>query len=580
MLDMRRLEIGHRSFLRFFFAGALTLAAAPGALAADPQDSLPAGELLYNGIRLPSPWPPRRPALSLKPSMPPYLASPPVVIPIDVGRQLFVDDFLVERTTLHRTHHLPKYHPASPVLQADRPWEHKQDSRGPMAMPFSGGVWYDPDDQLFKMWYFADYDDRHLCYATSTDGIHWEKPSLDVVPGTNIVFPNLTGSRMVWLDLEEKDPARRYKLIQTARDADDLIPPTLPWNATKCSMHVHVSPDGIHWSKSVARTGPAGDRNSAYWNPFRKRWVFSIKDYTPFEASESKSVMRSRRYWESPNLITNLPWKAGEPPLWVGADNLDLRRGPGMQPQLYNLDAVAYESVLLGQFVILREYADKEIGRPKINEVCIGFSRDGFHWDRPDRRSFLPTSEDKDAWNWANVQSVGGGCLVVGDKLYLYASGRQGDFPRFHDSGGSTGLATLRRDGFASMDADPAGGTLTTRPLRFGGKHLFVNVDAPDGELRVEVLDENGEVLAPFSRNNCKPVQVDSTIQPIEWKGEADLSTLSGRAVRFGFHLTRGRLYSFWVSSDRSGASHGYVAAGGPGFKGPTDTVGINAYSN
>jgi len=33
-------------------------------------------------------------------------------------------------------------------------------------------------------------------------------------------------------------------------------------------------------------------------------------------------------------------------------------------------------------------------------------------------------------------------------------------------------------------------------------------------------------------------------------------------------------LDSNWVSPDRSGASHGYVAAGGPEFTGPTDTVG------
>ena len=40
------------------------------------------------------------------------------------------------------------------------------------------------------------------------------------------------------------------------------------------------------------------------------------------------------------------------------------------------------------------------------------------------------------------------------------------------------------------------------------------------------------------------------------------------------FHLTSGKLYAFWVSPQANGASHGYVAAGGPGFKGPTDTVG------
>ena len=46
------------------------------------------------------------------------------------------------------------------------------------------------------------------------------------------------------------------------------------------------------------------------------------------------------------------------------------------------------------------------------------------------------------------------------------------------------------------------------------------------------------------------------------------------KLVRFRFHLEDGNLYSFWVSPDNSGASRGYVAAGGPGFTGPTDTVG------
>lgn len=48
--------------------------------------------------------------------------------------------------------------------------------------------------------------------------------------------------------------------------------------------------------------------------------------------------------------------------------------------------------------------------------------------------------------------------------------------------------------------------------------------------------------------------------------------------VRFRFHLRHGRLYSFWVSSQKSGASGGYVATGGPGFTAPTDTVGVAAY--
>ena len=53
-----------------------------------------------------------------------------------------------------------------------------------------------------------------------------------------------------------------------------------------------------------------------------------------------------------------------------------------------------------------------------------------------------------------------------------------------------------------------------------------------------------------------------------------NLARLSGKPVRFEFELTCGALYSFWVSSDPTGASRGYVAGGGPGLTGPLDTEG------
>ena len=109
-----------------------------------------AQETLHNGIPLPTLWPPRLADFPDNPVTPPYLAQPPTVIPIDVGRQLFVDDFLIETTTLKRTFHLPEYHVGGPVLKPDQPWESW--GKGPMAMPFSDGVWFDPKDHLFKMW--------------------------------------------------------------------------------------------------------------------------------------------------------------------------------------------------------------------------------------------------------------------------------------------------------------------------------------------------------------------------------------------------------------------------------------------
>ena len=60
-------------------------------------------ERLYNNIILPEAWPPRYQETTLDRPLPvPYLDHKPDVIDISVGRQLFVDDFLIADTDLQR----------------------------------------------------------------------------------------------------------------------------------------------------------------------------------------------------------------------------------------------------------------------------------------------------------------------------------------------------------------------------------------------------------------------------------------------------------------------------------------------
>ena len=526
--------------------------------------STAAAETLYNGIELPPQWPPVKTYYPDTWPKAPYLVAPPKVIPINLGRQLFVDDFLIESTTLKRKFHAAEYHPASPILKPDQPWESA--GRGPAAMPFSDGVWFDPKEKLFKMWYYAGHGGGQTCYATSKDGLHWEKPKLDVVPGSNIVHKGSRDSSTVWLDLHATDPQERFKMAQYVSG----------------SFALFRSADGIHWDKA-GEGAKTGDRSTFFHNPFRQRWVFSIR-------SGSK-IGRCRQYWETRDFFSFGPQvsEKKEPGVWVASDLADFQRDDLLaRAQLYNLDCVAYESLMVGLFTIWRgDYRGAkqtpkaielgQLGRPKQNSICIGFSRDGFHWDRPDRQPFCPVSEKMGDWNWGNVQSVGGCLLVVRDKLYFYVSGRAGkSYPscNFCDAGATTGLAILRRDGFASMEADETEAVLTTRPVRFNGKHLFVNLAAPKGEFRAELLDESGQPIAPFTRANCSPLRGDKTLLPVRWRGAKDLSKLSDKPVRFRFHLKRGALYAFWVSPEATGASHGYVAASGPGFTSDMDTIG------
>jgi hypothetical protein len=128
----------------------------------------PAGETLPNGIVLPDVWPPRTGHWNGEPMPVPYLDAPPHVVTIEMGRQLFVDDFLIQSTNMTRIFHRPDYHPSSPVLKPETEWEH-DDEDGGIAAPYSDGVWYDPQSKRFRMWYRAA--ERRTCLAESVDGI-------------------------------------------------------------------------------------------------------------------------------------------------------------------------------------------------------------------------------------------------------------------------------------------------------------------------------------------------------------------------------------------------------------------------
>lgn len=538
------------------------------------------GELLYNGIRLPADeWPPRNiaPVPRGKPMEVPYLDHRPELVPIDVGRQLFVDDFLIEETTLNREFHLPEKYKGNPVLKPETELELNAkrvapvffgEPGAPAAVPKSGGVWWDPKEQHFKMWYEAGWLNT-IALATSKDGIHWERPEFDIRPGTNQVLPvDMTpDSWTVVPNYDSSDPAARYTMFITAPGADQ-------------PGHSMTSPDGIHWNNRT-KTGVMGDRSTHFYNPFRKKWVYSLRTYFNHQ--------RARQYYECDDFMAGASWSPSDRIPWLMTDENDLVDAEtGEKPQLYNFDAAPYESLMLGMFQVHNgpdNLICHEKGLPKITELQFAYSRDGFHWDRPDRRIAISASR-KDVWDRGYVQPIGNICVIQGDKLWFYYSAFQGNEATagnewMQDGGmyshGSTGVATLRRDGFASMTAGNKTGVLTTRPVLFTGRHLFINADVPNGRLRAEVRDESGNPIAPFTLENSIPFTGDSTLQELTWQGISDLSVIAGKPIRFHFEVQNGSLYAFWVSRDVSGRSDGYVAGGGPGYTGPTDTVGKSA---
>lgn len=544
---------------------------------AQEAKTITAKDTLPNGIVLPADWPPKtEDPLSAAPMRVPYLEQPPAVIPVNTGRQLFVDDFLIASTDLQRVFHQANKYQANPVFFP----ETKEELSGAFdnsAVTYlgQGGVFFDSRESLFKMFYTAGWRGG-LAMATSKNLVNWQRPDLGLAGGNIIIPPGpqfAGGDNAIMVDLQTTDSTQRYKAV-IERLVDGNWATNYNSKGASPTHTLHTSADGRIWSQGV-EMGRASDYTSFFYNPFRSVWAFSIKRNT--------KRGRARYYTESKDFIRNMDWDSSV--YWVGADSLDKPDEQiGDPAQLYSLNAIAYESIMLGEFYIHLGPSNQvcEEGKfPKITELKLGFSRDGFYWHRPDRNAFIAPTRKEGDWDRAYLHGTMGVCLVMGDSLWFPYCGYSGVAPdgaRGMYTGASVGMATLRRDGFASMEAGNKKGVLLTRPVTFSGKYLFVNVDCAAGELMVEVLDETGKKIKGFAAADCKPVSANSTLQQVTWKNNADLSSLAGKNVRFKFHLRNGKIYSFWVSPDESGASYGYLGAGGPGYDGVIDDKGSKAY--
>ena len=243
-----------------------------------------------------------------------------------------------------------------------------------------GGLARDPAAGLFKTWYGCKCAAFGLCYATSRDGRTFDRPKLRPTGVPNcVLFPPAPGVERsdggeVVLDLEEPDPSRRYKMAEKpycsaagpcafCRDPDQQAAGGLgaAAGAMNLGWRLLASADGVSgWRVLVNKTGLTGDAGTVFKNPFRNRWVFSIKAVadqgspTP-ENGHLGTLDRWRMYHDSADLFgpaADDRWGPAEPVPWLCADALDQPwlgstklHTAGPYPGLYVFGAAACESL-------------------------------------------------------------------------------------------------------------------------------------------------------------------------------------------------------------------------------------------
>ena len=477
---------------------------------------------------------------------------------ITSDEQFFIDDHLIDTMTdLKRVVQTPEKL-ERPVLQGDRPGE------GWLARILGNSVHFDAEDDAhvrFKMWYDTE---QGVAYATSPDGIVWDKPNIRVmeVDGStdnNLVCPgrNLT----VMKDLREQDPAKRYKGLYW----HSLRDPEARWMGK--GHFAAFSPDGIHWQDAPGNpimplSHGTTDGQTVYgWDPSHGKYVAYMRPHVENMDPPKRSVA-----WATSDDFIH--W--GPPVVVMAPDDED-----GHYEEFYRMPVVKYESIYLGFLWVYDNDPDYAI---QTLNTQLTVSRDGVAWERAADRRYILTNGPRGAFD--SYFSCVCTMIPVGDELYIYYLAA--NFPHTPPGDGerkrgsqkewigqvkdgelrafSAGLAKLPRGRIVSMEPSADEGVLTTEPLHFAGNTLTLNADAARGSIAVEVLDAGGEPVEGCSISDAIPLMADSLCCEVTWKGERKLTTECGdgderahykaalrQPQRLRFHINNARLFSFRI---------------------------------
>ena len=105
---------------------------------------------------------------------------------------------------------------------------------------------------------------------------------------------------------------------------------------------------------------------------------------------------------------------------------------------------------------------------------------------------------------------------------------------------------SLRLDGFASVRAPAAGGSLVTKPVVFEGQRLSINFStSAAGGVRVEIQDVDGKPIPGFTLDESRELIGNEIDRTVNWKNGSDVASLAGQPIRLRFQMNDADLFAF-----------------------------------
>jgi hypothetical protein len=447
--------------------------------------------------------------------------------------QLFIDDYWIEHSTNTVTKlHQPGKYSNNPIIKSDVPWEEN---------PYCfGTVLYDDEDSVFKFWYQSYNNTKTIkertpiLYSTSTDGINWVRPNLGIIDyngstDNNIVLQNYgfhdLYSPSVIKDNDEVDPGKRYKMIWW-----DF--PLGKEGYQDDGMCVAFSPDGIHWTKyagnpvlhakKTARSisdvmSVMHDTNTGKFVAYTKGWAEPWPAFRQIVRTESTDFI----HWSKPEVVLSHKHNVED-------------------PQSYGMSVSQYGNYYIGLLHSYKKPGDETI------DIQLTVSHDNKKWSRvADEQTFLPLGPTD---GWDDGMLFCAPMFNHGDKTLIYYGGWDNSHSNQPRHSG-IGLATLRLNGFVSLDAGPALATVTTNAIQNADGPLLINADAGKGSLRAELLDAFGNTIPGYTVEDCLPINEDEIVQFVRWKKHSELPE-NANILKIRFEMTNTKLFGFYAGTN------------------------------
>jgi hypothetical protein len=452
------------------------------------------------------------------------------IINLEGRREIFMDYFLIDKLTGAR---LVKHTPVDegPVFYFDKPWEGI----------FSAYCTIINDGSLYRAYYRGlpvdgkdGSDMETTCVAESKDGIHWEKPELDLyeISGTkknNVILAGQAPSSHNFSPFLDTNPAaapdQRYKAVAGV-DRTGLI--------------TYGSPDGIRWKKlkeGVLMNGAFDSQNVAFWSQGEACYLCYFRTWSDGEYKGFRTVSRTTSddfiNWSEPVSMTF----GNTPPehLYTQQTSPYFRA-----PHIY----VAIGGRFMPGRQVLTEKQAREMNVDPgyfrdCSDAYMMTTRGGRVYDRTFMEAFIRPGIGMDNWvsrsNYPALNVVQTGP----EEMSIYVNQDYAQ-PTAH-----LHRYSLRLDGFTSISAPYSGGELLTKPFTFMGSDLEINYStSAAGEIRFEVQDENGVPLPGYTLDDSQPVIGNEISRVVVWRSGINLQNLSSMKVRLRIVMKDADLYS------------------------------------